>query len=383
MTEFVGRHVEDVEQIELAGASAIELITDLIGGLPIHAVYQPIVDLNDGHVIGYEALARPQGYGASDSVEGLFEVAHRSGQIRDLDWLCRRAALGQAASLPANALLFINVSVAALVDPLHDVDQLMLLLEWSGRSPRNLVLEIGEHEDVRDLQRFQHVLAAYRTTGVRFAIDDLGEGFATTDLLASAGAEYVKLARSSDHELHAARLTRRDPSGAELRASEQRSGHRRGCRERAHQRSDPVTRRAARAGLRTGPSECRKRDARHARGVERARDAPAAASAERADAAHEHSLIGQRRRRIPTGPAAGQPKLESSVMSAGDRPRGSRAPSARQEPLDPDEVFSALITRLIATNEEERASRNSNGAPATRPRRIARTVDDAPEDVPA
>ena len=192
----VGRHVEDVEQVELAGASAIELINDVIGGLPIHAVYQPIVDLNDGHVIGYEALARPQGYGASDSVERLFEVAHRSGQIRDLDWLCRRAALGQAASLPANALLFINVSVAALVDPLHDVDQLMLLLEWSGRSPRNLVLEIGEHEDVRDLQRFQHVLAAYRSTGVRFAIDDLGEGFATTDLLASAGAEYVKLARS-------------------------------------------------------------------------------------------------------------------------------------------------------------------------------------------
>lgn len=192
----VGRHVEDVELSASPGASAIELITDLVDGLPIHAVYQPIVDLNDGHVIGYEALARPQGYGASDSVERLFEVAHRSGQIRDLDWLCRRAALGQAAALPANALLFINVSVVALVDPLHDVDQLMLLLEWSGRSPRTVVLEIGEHGDVRDPQRFQHVLAAYRRTGVRFAIDDLGEGFATTDLLASAGAEYVKLARS-------------------------------------------------------------------------------------------------------------------------------------------------------------------------------------------
>jgi len=192
----VGRHVENVEQNVSAGASAMELITDLIGGLPIHAVYQPIVDLNDGHVIGFEALARPHGYGASDSVEGLFQVAHRSGQIRDLDWLCRRAALGQAAALPADALLFINVSLAALLDPLHDVDQLMLLLEWSGRSPRNVVLEIGEHEDVHDVQRFQHVLAAYRGTGVRFAIDDLGEGFATTDLLASAGAEYVKLARS-------------------------------------------------------------------------------------------------------------------------------------------------------------------------------------------
>jgi EAL domain-containing protein (putative c-di-GMP-specific phosphodiesterase class I) len=159
-------------------------------------VYQPIVDLNDGHVVGYEALARPEGFGASDSVETLFEVAHRSGHIRDLDWLCRRAALSQASSLPAGILLFMNVSVAALLDPLHDVDQLMLLLEWTGRSPHRLVLEIGEHESVRDLDRLRVVLTSYRKAGIRFAIDDLGEGYATTELLESAEPEFVKLARS-------------------------------------------------------------------------------------------------------------------------------------------------------------------------------------------
>jgi predicted signal transduction protein with EAL and GGDEF domain len=40
------------------------------------------------------------------------------------------------------------------------------------------------------------VLASYRKAGIRFAIDDLGEGFATTDLLATAQPEFVKLARS-------------------------------------------------------------------------------------------------------------------------------------------------------------------------------------------
>jgi len=65
-----------------------------------------------------------------------------------------------------------------------------------------------------------------------------------------------------------------------------------------------------------------------------------------------------------------------------DRPRGRRAASARQEPLDPDEVFSALIIRLIATHEEERALRSTKDTPAT-PRRLAGTVEDAPNDVPA
>lgn len=192
----VGRHVDGAEQVTPTGSSVTELIGELVNGRPIHAVYQPIVDLNDGHVVGYEALARPEGFGASDSVETLFEVAHRSGHIRDLDWLCRRAALSQAASLPAGILLFMNVSVAALLDPLHDVDQLMLLLEWTGRSPHRLVLEIGEHESVRDLDRLRVVLTSYRKAGIRFAIDDLGEGFATTELLETAEPEFVKLARS-------------------------------------------------------------------------------------------------------------------------------------------------------------------------------------------
>ncbi len=70
-------------------------------------------------------------------------------------------------------------------------------------------------------------------------------------------------------------------------------------------------------------------------------------------------------------------------MSRGDRPRGSRASSVRREPLDPDAVFSALITRLIATNEEERASQVKADAPTARPRPKLHTTDDAPEDVPA
>jgi diguanylate cyclase (GGDEF)-like protein/PAS domain S-box-containing protein len=192
----VGRHIEDGKQAAFAGPSATELINELVAGLPLHAVYQPIVDLDDGHVIGYEALARPQGFGPSDSVEALFEAAHQSRQIKDLDWLCRRAALSQAAALPDDVLLFLNVSVAALLDPLHAVDQMLLLLESTGRSPEHLVLEIGEHEHVRDLKRLQSVLASYRKAGIRFAIDDVGEGFATMELLAAGRAEYIKIARS-------------------------------------------------------------------------------------------------------------------------------------------------------------------------------------------
>lgn len=160
--------------------------------LRLAAAFQPIVALDDRRVHGYEALARlsdrPQ-----TSVEGLFTAAHRLGMHRDVDWLCRRVAVQSARMLPDGLPLFINVSAGALLDPLHDVDQMLLLLRWARRAPEDVVLEITEREAVRDLERLRVVLAAYRHHGVRFALDDIGEGFSTFELLAAAAPEYVKI----------------------------------------------------------------------------------------------------------------------------------------------------------------------------------------------
>jgi diguanylate cyclase (GGDEF)-like protein len=162
----------------------------------IGAVYQPIVRLDDGAVAGYEALARPSGCSAAASVEGLFAAAHRLGMIRDLDWLARRAAVASAALLPAGLPVFINVSAASLLDPVHGVDQMLLLLRWGRWAAGDVVLEITERETINDLVRLRYVLSAYREHGFRIALDDVGEGHSTLEVLATAMPEYVKIARS-------------------------------------------------------------------------------------------------------------------------------------------------------------------------------------------
>ncbi len=161
-------------------------------------LYQPIVHLADGTVAGHEALARPRGFGAADSVEDLFSEAHRTGRIRDIDWLCRRLAI---SSVPWPAVapgwaLFVNVSAVPLLDPVHDVDQMLMLLEASGARAGQIVLEITERELISDLERVRTVLAQYREHGFRFALDDVGEGHSTLELLAAARPEFIKIARS-------------------------------------------------------------------------------------------------------------------------------------------------------------------------------------------
>ena len=160
------------------------------------AVYQPIVRLDNGVVAGYEALARPDGHAADSSVEGLFSAAQRLGLIRDLDWLARRAAIASAQLLPAGLPVFINVSAASLLDPVHGVDQMLLLLKWGRWPAGDVVLEITERETIHDLVRLRYVLAAYREHGFRIALDDVGEGHSTLEVLATAMPEYVKIARS-------------------------------------------------------------------------------------------------------------------------------------------------------------------------------------------
>ena len=162
----------------------------------IRAVYQPIVDLSSGELHGFEALARPVDMAAHGSVESLFAAALRLGLGADLDWFSRRAALEGARELPADSPLFVNVTVAGLLDPLHGVDQTLMLLRWAGRQPRDVVLEISEREPVADMERFVEVLAAYREAGFRFAMDDVGEGHSTLEVLAASAPEYVKVARS-------------------------------------------------------------------------------------------------------------------------------------------------------------------------------------------
>jgi diguanylate cyclase (GGDEF)-like protein len=159
----------------------------------VYSVYQRIVRLRDGGAVAWEALSRPHDWPADTDVEALFLAAHRMGHSRDLDWRCRMNALWEAARL--DAPLFINVNSGALLDPVHGVDQMELVCKWAGRDPQSVVLELSERDGTPDLRRLRTVLAEYRAAGFRFALDDLGEGQTSFEMVLAARPEFFKLAR--------------------------------------------------------------------------------------------------------------------------------------------------------------------------------------------
>ena len=172
------------------------LLPGLISAGGMVTVFQPIIELATGEVVGYEALARPASGSRDAAVDELFDAADRLGMGRDLDWVCRRAALQAARRLPPGCNIFVNVGAGSLLEPVHGVDQMLLLLRWAHRRPEEVVLEITERDAVHDLDRLTEVLRVYRAHGFRFALDDVGEGHSTFEVLAAATPEFLKVAGS-------------------------------------------------------------------------------------------------------------------------------------------------------------------------------------------
>ena len=170
-----------------------QVIIRILAGQPITVVYQPVVQLRDHRVLGYEALARPSGTDEDTAVAELFVVASRLGVLVDLDAACRRAAIRGAAALGPDAELFINSSTAALLDPGFGSEELAAELAAAGLSAEQVVIEISERDSTEAVDALGEVVADLRRLGVRFAVDNIGSGNSTFELLGAVKPEFVKL----------------------------------------------------------------------------------------------------------------------------------------------------------------------------------------------
>lgn len=151
----------------------------------IAAVVQPVLRLDDGRTIGFEALAR-----IGDRAEGparWLDRASDAGLRVELELACLEAAL-RLGSPPGDTLLFVNVSPRTLVDPRADE----LCAALAGR----LVVEITERDRIDDYDALRAWRELWRPEGVALAIDDTGAGQATLRHVLELEPDYVKLDRN-------------------------------------------------------------------------------------------------------------------------------------------------------------------------------------------
>jgi EAL domain-containing protein (putative c-di-GMP-specific phosphodiesterase class I) len=159
-------------------------LAPILADLEIHL--QPIIDVSDGAVWAFEALAR---FPSSPPrpVDEAIEAAHLAGFGHGLELACVRAALARRDQLPENVRIAINVSPDVLANP-HAAD-------FWDRDFTGVIVEVTEHR-AADPNALRERLTMLRERGALIAVDDVGTGYAGLLRLATTHPDLVKLDRT-------------------------------------------------------------------------------------------------------------------------------------------------------------------------------------------
>jgi len=163
----------------------------------IYVLYQPLVSLRSGQIVGAEALARwrhPE-WGPVSPVE-FIPVAEDSGLIHQLGAQVMRRAARECAAWQDNpdfAGIAVNISVRQLVQPDEVATLVREVIAAEGITPGFLTLEITESVLIEHLDDARKALESLNDLGVRLSLDDFGTGYSSLSYLADLPFQCVKI----------------------------------------------------------------------------------------------------------------------------------------------------------------------------------------------
>ncbi len=188
-------HARQLVRLELEG----ELREALDAG-QLRLVYQPIVVLATGEIIGAEALLRWDRAGAPIGPDQFIPLAEETGDIVPIGrWVlaeaCRQARHWQQETRLADFAISVNTSGRELAEP-GFVAEVIGTLARSGLAPGHLTLEVTESVLLAENSAAVESLRALRAAGVHIAVDDFGTGYSSLSYLDRLPVDGLKIDRS-------------------------------------------------------------------------------------------------------------------------------------------------------------------------------------------
>jgi EAL domain-containing protein (putative c-di-GMP-specific phosphodiesterase class I) len=178
LADLIGDHVTGSL---VCRSKSAEAVREVLRDGALRMVFQPVVRLDDAHVVGFEALARFDFAPPSRA----FEAAAEAGLGVDLELLAIRRAFERLADMPAGTTMGVNLSVEALMTRVV-VDE---VLAHAG----HLCVEITEHSQVPDYPALRKVTERLRAAGVLIVVDDAGAGYASLRHILQLRPDVIKL----------------------------------------------------------------------------------------------------------------------------------------------------------------------------------------------
>jgi EAL domain-containing protein (putative c-di-GMP-specific phosphodiesterase class I) len=165
-------------------------VADLLASTGLRMLFQPILELESGDVVGFEALARGPLGSDLERPGDLFAAAAREGILPELDRACRGIAVEEAvaADLDPSQLLFVNAEPAGL-----DHGGVLDRLAERGLERISIVVELTERALTSRPSEVLSAVRWLRERGCRIALDDVGVDERSLALMPFLFPDLIKL----------------------------------------------------------------------------------------------------------------------------------------------------------------------------------------------
>jgi EAL domain-containing protein (putative c-di-GMP-specific phosphodiesterase class I) len=170
---------------------------DIIENHSLTAYFQPIIDMQTNKIFAYETLTRgvlPNGDLMYPDV--LFAKSERNDMNFTLDRMCRETALKTTAVKKIDAKVFINFIPTSIYDPEFCLASTVKWAKQLEFDPKNIVFEVVETQNVKDKEHLKTILNYYRKEGFLIALDDVGEGYSSLNMIIDIKPDIIKVDRN-------------------------------------------------------------------------------------------------------------------------------------------------------------------------------------------
>ncbi|WP_027192712.1 EAL domain-containing protein [Megalodesulfovibrio gigas] len=191
-----------------------EWLADMLAAGRIETWFQPIVHADaPQEVFAYECLMRGRtAAGALVTPGEIFSIARKADLLFQLDRACRLSAVEAAHRHGIRQKIFINFIPTTIYRPEACLQTTFQAIQARGLDPAQVVFEVTESEHVSDTNHLLAILDYYRAHGFRHALDDLGAGYSSLNLLSQLKPDFMKLdmqlIRHVDRDAYKAAITR-------------------------------------------------------------------------------------------------------------------------------------------------------------------------------
>lgn len=170
-------------------------LVDMLADKRITSHYQPIVNARDTRqVYAYEALVRGLETDGSLVFPGkMLTLARDADLLYQMDLAARLSAVREAARLNLRVPIFINFTPNAIYDPAYCLRSTVAAINEANLTPDHVVFEIIESDHAPNSNHLKNLIAYYRKAGFRVALDDLGAGYSSLNLIHQLRPDIMKL----------------------------------------------------------------------------------------------------------------------------------------------------------------------------------------------